>query len=57
MTILPDGTRVYKFHPWEKGISQQADYVGQDVSLLQYLARLEALGEDVDEYESIWYYY
>jgi lysine 2,3-aminomutase len=57
LAILPDGTRVYSFHPWEKGISKQADYVGHDVPLLRYLARLEAIGENVDEYESLWYYY
>jgi lysine 2,3-aminomutase len=57
LAILPDGTRVYSFHPWEKGISKQADYVGHDVPLLRYLDRLEAIGENVDEYESLWYYY
>jgi lysine 2,3-aminomutase len=57
LAILPDGTRVYGFHPWEKGISKQAEYVGHDVPLLRYLARLEAIGENVDEYESLWYYY
>ncbi len=57
MAIMPDGSRMYNFHPWEKGISQQSDYVGQDVPLLQYLSRLESIGENVDEYESLWYYY
>ncbi len=55
--IMPDGTRVYSFHPWEKGISQQDDYVGHDVPLLRYLARLEAIGENTDDYDSLWYYY
>jgi lysine 2,3-aminomutase len=57
LAILPDGTRVYDFHPWEKGIVDRADYVGFDVPLLQYLARLEEIGENPDSYESIWYYY
>jgi lysine 2,3-aminomutase len=57
LAIMPDGARVYDFHPWEKGIADRASYVGHDVPLLQYLSRLEKLGEDPDEYESIWYYY
>ena len=57
LAIKPDGARIYDFHPWEKGVSGPGDYVGTDVPLLQYLSRLEALGEDPDKYESIWYYY
>ena len=57
LAIMPDGARVYDFHPWEKGIADRASYVGYDVPLLQYLSRLEEIGEDPDEYESIWYYY
>jgi lysine 2,3-aminomutase len=57
LAIMPDGARVYDFHPWEKGIVDRADYVGFDVPLLQYLSRLEQIGENPDDYESIWYYY
>ncbi len=57
LAVMPDGARVYDFHPWEKGISDRSSYVGYDVPLLQYLSRLEEIGEDPDEYESIWYYY
>jgi lysine 2,3-aminomutase len=57
LAIMPDGARVYDFHPWEKGIADRASYVGHDIPLLQYLTRLEEIGEDPDEYESIWYYY
>ncbi len=57
LAILPDGARVYDFHPWEKGISDQASYVGHDIPLLEYLSRLEEIGENPDDYESIWYYY
>ena len=41
----------------EKGIADRASYVGQDVPLLQYLLRLEKIGENPEDYESIWYYY
>lgn len=57
LAIMPDGARVYNFHPWEKGIVDRPPYVGYDVPLLQYLERLEGIGEDADDYESIWYYY
>ena len=57
LAIMPDGARVYNFHPWEKGIVERPPYVGCDVPLLQYLSRLEEIGEDTDDYESIWYYY
>ncbi|NLV29729.1 MAG: KamA family radical SAM protein [Acidobacteria bacterium] len=57
LAILPDGSRVYDFHPWEKGISDRASYVGHDIPLLEYLSRLEEVGENADDYESIWYYY
>ncbi|NLW80754.1 MAG: KamA family radical SAM protein [Desulfovibrionales bacterium] len=57
VSILPDGSRVYEFHPWEKNIVERDSYVGQDVPILTYLERLAAIGEDPDEYSSIWYYY
>ena len=55
--IRPDGARVYEFHPWEKKITAQKTYVGEDVAILEYLERLAAWGEDPADYESIWYYY
>jgi len=55
--ILPDGSRVYEFHPWEKQVMLQEIFVIPDVPILQYLERLEERGEDPRDYESIWYYY
>lgn len=58
LSILPDGSRVYEFHPWEKNITGNREtYVGPDVPILEYLDRLAALGEDPADYESIWYYF
>jgi len=57
ISVLPDGTRIYEFHPWEKNIRRQKSYVGEDVPILDYLKRLEDIGEDVKQYETIWYYY
>jgi len=55
--ILPDGSRVLEFHPWEKKISLTDVYVDRDVPIYDYLMRLARRGEDIEEYESIWYYY
>jgi lysine 2,3-aminomutase len=57
LSILPDGSRVYEFHPWEKNIVGQKTYVGTDVPIIDYVRRLEQVGEDSDDYETIWYYY
>lgn len=57
LSILPDGSRVYEFHPWEKNIVDQKTYVATDVPILDYLKRLESIGEDPSDYQTIWYYY
>jgi len=55
--ILPDGRRVYEFHPWEKKMMLQETFASPDVAILPYLQKLEAGGEDPRDYESIWYYF
>jgi lysine 2,3-aminomutase len=58
LTIKPDGTRIYEFHPWEKNIVSQQSYVGEVVPILDYLVRLaDETGDDPRDYESIWYYF
>jgi lysine 2,3-aminomutase len=57
ISILPDGRRVYEFHPWEKKLTLVDTYVYTDVSIYDYLKRLRAAGEDSRHYRSIWYYY
>lgn len=58
ISILPNGARVYEFHPWDKNIFQtDLTYISEDVPILDYLKRLEAIGEDISEYETIWYYF
>ena len=57
ISILPDGSRLYEFHPWEKQMILQRIFVIPDVPILPYLERLEERGEDPRSYESIWYYY
>jgi lysine 2,3-aminomutase len=57
ISILPDGRRVYEFHPWEKKLSLAATYVYTDVSIHSYLQKLKNIGENVSDYKTIWYYY
>lgn len=57
ISILPDGRRIYEFHPWEKKLSLVNTYVYKDVSIYDYIKRLKADGEDVAQYRTIWYYY
>jgi lysine 2,3-aminomutase len=58
ISILPDGKRVYEFHPWEKNISNVIKtYIFEDMPILDYLQRLETAGEDIHDYETIWYYH
>jgi lysine 2,3-aminomutase len=55
--IMPDGSRVYRFYPWESKLAQVEDYIYTDVPIYGYLRRLKADGEDLGEYGSIWYYF
>lgn len=57
VSVMPDGSRYYEFHPWEKNLARQRGYPGWDVPVLDYLSRLAADGEDISDYSSIWYYY
>jgi len=57
ISILPDGRRVYEFHPWEKKMALVDTYVYKDVSIYNFMQRLKAAGENLADYKTIWYYY
>jgi lysine 2,3-aminomutase len=57
VSVLPDGSRVYEFHPWDKNMAHRKPYLAVDVPILNYLRRLNEIGENISEYETIWYYY
>lgn len=58
LSILADGSRIYEFYPWEKFITQTTQtYLATDVAILDYLERLAARGEDITDYQTIWYYF
>ncbi len=56
IAIRSDGRRVYLFHPWEKGVAPVGPWPYVDVSIGEYLDRMEQLGEDPADYQSIWFY-
>ncbi len=55
--ILPNGSRVYEFHPWEKNIQPVPPYNYVDVPIYDYLEELAARGENIRDYRNIWFYY
>ncbi len=55
--VLPDGRRVYRFYSWETKLTTATDYLYTDVSLYDYFKRLEADGENVNDYLSMLYYF
>lgn len=57
ISILPDGRRIYSFHPWEKNINKVKPFLYVDVPIKGYLEKLEKRGEKPEDYKSIWYYY
>ncbi len=57
ISILPDGRRAYSFHPWEKNLNKVKPYLYIDVSIKNFLEKLEKRGENPENYKSIWYYY
>ncbi|MCK5610464.1 KamA family radical SAM protein, partial [Candidatus Pacearchaeota archaeon] len=58
ISILPDGARVYEFHPWERNIAESPNtYIYNDIPIYNYLNRLEKSQENIPEYETIWFYY
>lgn len=55
--IMPDGRRSFRFYPWEVNTSNTDSYIYTDVSIYDYLIRLQEDGEDVNEYKTIWYFF
>lgn len=55
--IMPNGSRVYEFHPWEKNIAPIPPYNYIDVPIYDYLEEMAARGENIRDYRTIWFYY
>ncbi len=56
LTILPDGRRMYEFHPWDMNLVRCETFLYKDVPILEYLNRLSKIGEDPGDYDSIWFF-
>ncbi len=58
LSILPNGSRVFEFYSWEKNMAEHSHtYSSVDVPILDYLKRLEEDGENIQDYDTIWYYF
>ncbi len=55
--ILPDGRRIYEFHPWEKNIAPIPPFYYTDVSIFEYIQSLARRREEIWDYHTIWYYW
>ncbi len=55
--IMPDGSRVYRFYPWEKMLALASPYLFTDTPIFDYLRRLQSDGEDTNDYNTIWSYF
>ncbi|MNW53826.1 hypothetical protein D3C74_314030 [compost metagenome] len=52
-----NGSRIYEFYPWEKYSVPVNTFLFRDEPIGAYLSRLEAMGEDIADYQTIWYYF
>ncbi|ENN96032.1 lysine 2,3-aminomutase YodO family protein [Methanocaldococcus villosus KIN24-T80] len=57
IALKEDGSRVYLMHPWEKGIYKTKLYTYEDYPIKDYLDSLKKIGENIEDYWTIWYYY
>jgi len=55
--VIGTGERVYRFFPWESKVTLVEDYLYKDLPIYNYLKRIQADGENPDDYKSIWYYF
>lgn len=55
--ILDDGSRIYEFYPWEKYMAPVDTFLYKDTPIYSFLNRLEKMGENPDDYKTIWYYF
>ncbi len=55
--ILADGSRIYEFYPSDVYQINKKPFLYRDISLYSFLSELAKRGEDIKNYQSIWYYY
>jgi lysine 2,3-aminomutase len=57
ISVLPDGARVYEFHPWEKNVVGAGHLRRHRRADPAVPAAAAGIGEDPADYRSIWYYF
>lgn len=55
--ILKDGSRVYEFYPSDVYLLSKKPFIYRDVPIYTFLNQLALKGENLRNYQSIWYYY
>lgn len=55
--ILEDGSRVYEFYPSDIFLINKKPFLYRDVPIYTFLNQLKKRGEQLLDYQSIWYYY
>ena len=55
--IHDDGSRVYEFYPWEKYMAPVNTFLFRDEPIYGFLKKIEDLGENPEDYRTIWYYF
>ncbi len=55
--IHDDGSRVYEFYPWEKYMAPVNTFLFRDEPIYDFLKKIEDLGENLEDYRTIWYYF
>lgn len=55
--IHDDGSRVYEFYPWEKYMAPVNTFLFRDEPIYDFLKKIEGLGENIEDYRTIWYYF
>ena len=53
--IYPDGSRAYLFMHWGNNLFSGRTYLYKDVPIYDYFKRLSRIGEDPEQYGTIWY--
>ena len=55
--VLADGSRIYEFYPSDVYLINDKPFLYRDVPIFSFLKQLEKRGENLSDYQSIWYYY
>ncbi len=55
--IMPNGSRIYEFYPWDQAFADTKPYLYEDVPVLDFLLEMSNRGDNPQDYKSIWYHF